>query len=82
MLEKQIVRLLLDAAMEVRMARSFVTGLQGPVTAGMRTCAEGSQPGRPSRRESGLLQRGVEDLVRNNPQQAAAVITKWMSDGR
>lgn len=78
-LDKQIVRLLLDAAVECRKAKTFVDDLQdraGELGA-LRTAIS-----RAKCFESSETRKRVDEIVRNDPAATAAVILKWMNDGK
>lgn len=78
-MDKQIVRLLLDAAVECKKAKTFVVDLRG--RAGepdvLRTGIS-----RAKWFESSETRKRVDEIVRNDPAATAAVILKWMNDGK
>jgi hypothetical protein len=78
-LEKQIVRLLLDSAIEFGKAREFVAQLKAGQVGGYLQQRESILA---SWLRSSDVRKRANAIARNDPAGSAAVILKWMNDGK
>jgi hypothetical protein len=78
-LDKQIVRLLLDSAVECGKARSFVAELQRK-SSSPDFRQSGSED--PAWLRNGGARKRASAIARYDPAAAAAVIMKWVNNGK